>query len=152
LRPFTVKVTPKLDGAPTFKVYVSFGCHTVSKEWSETCPTSGKMVYGSEIRCFCPIRYGHSLNLPKIIHDGTTGRAFFGQTRNYLIIHDLPGAAGPYVVFFNLQRARSKSFDVAMFVVSAYEKPQLPRSLPKITFATLIAKTARGEPVTKPKK
>jgi hypothetical protein len=110
------------------------------------------MVCDSEVRCFCPIRYGRSLSLPQIIRDGVAGKAFFGQKRNYLITKRLPETVGPYAVFFNLERAKSKHFDVAMFVVSAYEKPQLPRSLPTITFATLVAKTARGEPIVRPKK
>jgi hypothetical protein len=80
------------------------------------------------------------------------GKAYFSQTRNFLLVENLPGINGPYAVFFKVEKAKSKDFDVAMFVVSAYEKPDLPRRLPKITFATLISKTANGQPIMRPKK
>jgi hypothetical protein len=152
LHPFTVKVTPKADGAPTFKVYVSFGSHTFTKEWLENDNPAYLIKHDGERRCFCPIRYGHSLHLPAIIHKGVNGKAYFSQTRNFLLVENLPGINGPYAVFFKVEKAKSKDFDVAMFVVSAYEKPDLPRRLPKITFATLISKTANGQPIMRPKK
>jgi hypothetical protein len=153
LQPFTVSVTPKAEDAPTYKLYVSFGFHTFSKEWEDDQPIDHKLVLGKEERCFCPIRHGHSLHLPSIIRQqAETGRAYFSQTQNFLLIKSLPGLNGPYAVFFNIERAKSSTFHAAMFIVSAYEKPGIPKHLPKIGFATLVAKTAKGEKVTRPKK
>src|SRR6185503_13627144 len=131
---------------PTFKVFVSFGFHTFTRKWEHDDKPAYRYAHGGEQRCFCPIRYGHSLHLPSIIHKGLDGKAYFSQTRNFLLIENLAGMNGPYAVFFNVERAKSNEFDVAMFVVSAYEKPELPLRLPKITFATLISKTAAGLP------
>ncbi|WP_400766124.1 hypothetical protein [Methylosinus sporium] len=152
LKPFTMPVTPKAEGAPTYKLYVSFGIHTVSKEWDAAHPADHKIEFGAEARCFCPIRHGHSLYLPTIVRQASAGKAYFSQRQNFLLIENLPGLDGPYAVFFNIERSKSTSFDAAMFVVSAYEKPNLPKNLPRITFATLVSKTARGEAVTRPKK
>ncbi len=154
LQPFTVGVTPKADGAPTFKLYVAFGSHVYSKEWDATHPRDHRLDDGREIRCFCPVRHGYSLHLPGIVQAAVGGRAYFSQGRNYLLIENLPGLNAPYAVFFNLEVSRHGNFDAAMFVISAYAKPNLPpkRSLPAITFATLVAKTVRGEKIVKPKK
>jgi len=150
LNPFIMQVTPKAQDARTYKVFVSFGLHCFSREWVTGDPDDHKFPDGRGERCFCPIRYGQSLQLPDIIRKSVTGRVFFSQNLNYLIIENLTGLRGPYAIFFNVEKARSKEFDVAMFVVSAYEKPNLPKNLPKITFATLIGKTSRGERMTRP--
>ena len=44
LRPFTLNVTPKAEGAPTFKVLVSFGCHTFTREMEPADPPELKFV------------------------------------------------------------------------------------------------------------
>jgi len=152
LNPFAVPVTPKVEGAPTFAMRVSFGLHTFSKEWDASYPTHHKIREGSEDRCFCPIRHEHSLHLPRIIKQSVTGKVFFSQNHNYLIAEGLEGLNAPYAVFFKVETAKSRDFDVVMFVVSAYPKPNLPKNLDKITFATLVAKTARGEAIKRPKK
>lgn len=152
LNPFTIRVAPKGEGAPIFKVLVSFGSHTFSREWQAGDRPDFAVTDDTGTRCFCPIRHGHSLNLPRIVAAAVQGKAYFSQRQNFLLVEALPGLNGPYAIFFNVQKAKSKEFDVAMFVVSAYEKPNLPRKLPTITFATLIAKTSRGEPVYRPKK
>jgi hypothetical protein len=152
LQPFTVLVTPKAEGAPTFKVLVSFSSHPFSKEWCDSDPESHKIIDGDEIRCFCPIRHGHSLHLPSIVQAGTNGRAYFSLRDNFLLVHNLPGLNGPYAVFFSIEKARAKGVDAVMFVASAYHKPDLPKHIPAITFATLVAKTVRSERIVKPKK
>lgn len=151
LQPFTIPVSMQGEGAPTYKLYVSFGTHTFSKKWDAEYPETHKLTDGREERCFCPQRHTHSLQLPTIIQRGILGKVYFSQTRNYLLVHDLRGLNAPYAVFFNMEKAKSKDFHAAMFVVSAYEKPDLPRKLAKITFNTLMAKTVKGEPIIRPK-
>jgi hypothetical protein len=155
LKPFTLSVTPKSDNAPTFKVLVSFGHHTFTRELSEGDPPEMKFSHGSDDRCFCPVRHEHSLALPRIVNEGASGRAYFSQTRNFLLVENLPGVEGPYAVFFNIEKAKNlKGVDASLFIVSAYAKPSLPpkRKLPAITFATLVSKTVAREPVRRPKK
>jgi hypothetical protein len=155
LSPFTLAVTPKAPDAPTFKVLVSFGHHTFTREITKDDPAEMQFLHKDDARCFCPARHGHSRELPRIVTEGASGRAYFSQTRNYLLVENLSGIPGPYAVFFNIQRARSlKAIDATLFVVSAYPKPGLPpkRDLPAITFATLVSKTVAGEQIKRPKK
>lgn len=154
LNPFTLSVTPKMEGAPTFKVLVSFGHHTFTREMNGWDPVEMKFVHGQEERCFCADRHKHSLELPRIVAGSSAGRAYFSQTRNYLLVEHLPGIIGPYAVFFNVERARLPGIDATMFVVSAYPKPALPpkNRLGAITFATLVSKTVAGERIKRPKK
>lgn len=147
-----MNVTPKAEDAPTFKAYVSFGFHTYTKEWNSTDPEEYRVTEGSETRCFCPTRHGHSLQLPGIVQQSVNGKVFFSQNHNFLITKSLDGLNAPYAVFFTMETARSKDFDVAMFIISAYPKPNLPKNLPAITFATLVGKKSRGEAIKRPKK
>jgi hypothetical protein len=78
------------------------------------------------------------------------GRAYFDARHNFLLVERLPELDGPYAVFFTMERSKHPTVDVAMFVISAYEKIGLPRNIPKITFATLVAKHARGESIRRP--
>ncbi|MGE5502737.1 MAG: hypothetical protein ACM3W4_12545 [Ignavibacteriales bacterium] len=154
LRPFTLNVTPKSEGAPTFKVLVAFGHHTFTRDLRAGDPEELRFDHRGDVRCFCTERYGFSTNLPRIVTAASSGRAYFSQSRNYLLVEDLPGLAGPYAVFFNIERSRLTGVHANMFVVSAYPKPRLPAKnrLPAITFAALVSKTAAGEPIRRPRR
>jgi hypothetical protein len=154
LNPFTVNVTPKAEGAPTYVVHVTFGSHTFTKEWDPSYTPDLRFIDGTEVRCFCPDRHGYSLQLPTIVRQGVFGRAYFSQGQNFLLVESLPGLSGPYAVFFNVKPAKMPGVDAAMFIVSAYEKPGLPPKsrLPAITFPTLISKTIAGQPIKRPKR
>ena len=131
---------------------VRFGCHTFTREWMGDETPDFRFTHGSEVRCFCPIRYGLSHHLPDIVRRTAAfgGKAYFDAKQNYLLIERLPEIEGPYAVFFTMERSKHSTADVAMFVTSAYEKRRLPRNIPKVTFATLVAKHARGERVRRP--
>jgi hypothetical protein len=154
LQSFTVNVTPKAPDAPTFKVYVSFGYHTFTRTPEASDGALFRITHEGEERCFCHKRHGHSLHLPAIVRGCVNGKVYFSERQNYLIVENLPGVNGPYAVFFNVEKAKSRDFDAAMFVVSAYEKPDLPplRRLDSITFPTLISKTSSGLQVKRPPK
>jgi len=156
LSPFTIAVTPRADGAPSFKVLVTFGHHCFTREWQEGQDDIAlRYTVGRDVRCFCTVRHRLSLALPAIVNAAATGKVYFSQDRNYLIVEAVDGLSGPYAVFFKMEKPeRVHNADAIMFVVSAYEKRNLPaRSrLPSISFATLVAKTARGERITPPKK
>ncbi len=156
LSPFIIAVTPKADGAPTFTVLVTFGHHCFTREWREgTDDPALRYAIDRDVRCFCPERYALSLGLPAIVTTAATGKVYFSQDRNYLIVEAVHELSGPYAVFFKLEKAeRLRKADAVMFVVSAYEKRNLPAKsrLPSISFATLVAKTVRGENIIAPKK
>jgi hypothetical protein len=155
LDPFTILVTPKAEGAPTYKVLVSFSHHTFTRSFEEGVDNEAyKHEEDGEVRCFCPDRYLSSRALPILISRAAGGRAYFSQGRNFMLL-DQPLGGPPYAIFFNLEASRSvKDAAAVMFVVSAYEKPNLPArsKLPAISFATLVSKTVRGEPIVRPKK
>jgi hypothetical protein len=156
LSPFTLTAAPKADGAPTFTVLVTFGHHCFTREWRQGLDDPA-MYYAidRDERCFCPERHTLSLSLPAIVKAAATGKVYFSQDRNYLIAEAVDGLSGPYAIFFKLEKAeRVHKADAVMFVVSAYEKRNLPAKsrLPSISFATLVAKTVRGERITRPKK
>ena len=148
LHPFTFSVTPQVQGAPAYRVRVTFGLHTFAREWRETDTPEHRVVDGTDLRCFCVDRHRLSLKLPAMITG--SGKAHFSQQHAYLVFRNMPDCAGPYVAFFTMQRANARGIDTVMSVVSAYEKPNLPARLPSIGFATLVAKTARGEKVKRP--
>ncbi|HEV2593885.1 MAG TPA: hypothetical protein VGU01_01635 [Sphingomicrobium sp.] len=152
LDPFTINVTPKAPGAPTWTVRVSFSHHTFTRELQPGDGPQDEYAVGSDVRCFCTDRYPLSLSLPGIIQANANGRAYFTQGHNLMFVENIPGLQqGPYAIFFNMERARKlKGIDATMFVVSAYEKPGLPpmRSLRAITMPTLVAKTLGQQPIT----
>jgi len=152
LDPFILPVTPKIATAPTFLVRVSFGCHVFTKKWEEPFTPDLRVVYGSEERCFCIDRHSLSLNLPQIIKETALSRVYFSQRDSFVVPRNMPGLNGPYAVFFKIDKARSDDFDARMIVVSAYEKPGIPKRLPAITFATLVSNVVLERPVRRPKK
>ncbi|MBU6398138.1 MAG: hypothetical protein KGL20_05240 [Rhodospirillales bacterium] len=152
LQPFTIQVPVNEDGSKTYKLYVSFGCHTFTKKWTDEEAEDHRIRDGGSSRCFCVTRHAQSLSLPAIIHAGVRGRAYFSQKIDYLLVEDFPGLSAPYVIFFRIEKAKSSDFDAAMFVVSAYEKPGLPKNLPRILFKTLLDKTVKNQKIIRPKK
>jgi len=154
LDPMVVHVPPSGNLAG-YKVHVSFGMHTFTKDWDSVAHRPDyRMVHKQDERCFCPVRHGHSQHLPGIVRTATV--AYFSQRADYLLINNLPGVVGQYAVFFKIMKATSVNFDARMFVSSAYEKEKLPpkNAISSIPFSTLVAKTVAGESITrkKPKK
>lgn len=108
---------------------------------------------GSHVRSFCTVRYAHSRHLPEAIRSAARGKAHFGNKRSpYLIARDVPGANGPYAIYFAAIKATKPSLHVVIDVRSAHIKPNLPDNLPSIGFATIIGLTAAGRPINRPKK
>lgn len=153
LDPFILQVTPKTEGARTFNVHISFGSHVFTEEWECSHTPDLKFIDGTEVRCFSIIRHSLSLNLPQIVRQAASGRAHFSSHQNtFMLFQNLSDLTGPYAVFFNITKAKSQKFDASMFVISAYEKPNLPKRLKRITFATLVSNTVIGKPIKRPKK
>jgi hypothetical protein len=151
LEPFTISVTPKAPGAPTFRVLVNFGHHTFTREVQPGDDPTHLYTVDGDVRCFCPIRHGLSANLPDIVQG--SNKAYLSEGYNYLFVENLPGLTGPYAVFFTVQRAGTiKNVDAILRVVSAYEKLALPKRLQAITMATLVSKVVGVAPIVRRRK
>ncbi len=96
------------------------------------------------MRCFCVDRHRLSFLLPDMLRRAATGRVFFSEGRNLLCVQWLDEPERPYAAFFNIEKSRQKGIDANVFVVSAYEKPNLPAKLPSVTFATLVREVMSG--------
>ena len=151
LDPFVMEVAGKAEGAPTYKIRVSFGCHTFTRELTGEDKPDLHFHGGGECRCFCVERYKLSLELPGLVRYASDGKAYFSERSNFLVVESLPGANAPYVAFFNVERAKKlDGYDLAMFIISAHLKPELPNRLPAVTFYTLIDYRFRGRPLKRP--
>lgn len=146
---FTMDVTPATAGAETYTLLVDFHLHTFAREWRTTDTPDHRFRDGDDVRCFCPDRYSMSLTLPEMIR--ASNKAYFSQEHNYLIFKPVDNQA-PYAAFFTMQRARARGYHAIMTVVSSYQKEGLPppSQLKSIGFATLVAKTAKGEAIRRP--
>lgn len=155
---FPVDVQPNAEGAQTYRVLVHFSHHVFTRD---IVPTDEPLWhYGPphDVRCICDQRHTLSLKLPDLIRSAVTGKAYFTspnhpEQRNMLLVKADPGGP-PYLVVFNLERARKRGLDAIMFVVSAHPRPGMPsaRQMDSIRFPTLVAKIVRGEPITRPPK
>jgi hypothetical protein len=148
---FVMDVAPKAPEAPTYKVKVSFGFHTFTRDLEDTDTPDLHFRHGSETRCFCTDRHAHSLNLPDMIRYAAAGRVYFSERENFLVVESLPGTNAPYVAFFNIEKAtKLDGYDAAMFITSAHPRPGLPERLPAVTFRTLVDYRVQGKELTRP--
>lgn len=146
-------VAGRAPGSVVVKVLVSVGHHVFTRTMEKSDPDDQILVESNDPRCFCPVRYGWSTDLPMVISRNAAKNAYFSEKGNFIFVDSLP-TADPYVVAFNLQRGAKPGLGAIMNVVSAYEKASLPKvsALDKILFSTLVFKVAAGQPVTRPKK
>ncbi|WP_159080009.1 hypothetical protein [Methyloceanibacter sp. wino2] len=149
LDPYSIEVSPAAPDAPTFKVGVSFGCHTFTRERQDGDPISHHFEHRGDVRTFCPKRYELSKLLPELIGN-QIGRVYFSHD-SYLIAYALDGLAYPYVVVFKMSKAKIPDLDTRMFVTTAHEKSSMASKSPAITFATLVDSTAKGRRITQPR-
>ena len=152
LDPFIMDVTPKAQGAVTYKVRVSFGCHTFTRELLDGDTPDLHFHDGEERRCFCVNRHRFSGSITQ--HDSryaANGRVYFSERANFLVVENVDGANAPYVAFFKIEKAtKIDGYDAAMFVTSAHLKPALPSKLPAVTFSTVVDYTVRNKQLTRP--
>ncbi|WP_157043154.1 hypothetical protein [Rhodopseudomonas palustris] len=146
-----LEVSPKTADAPTYSVGVSFGFHCFTRDVVDTDTPDLHMIHDGERRCFCFERYELSKELAAAIMYAANGRAYFTQRANFLIVESLSQQNAPYVIFFNIEKAKkSDGFDAAMFVTSAHLRPDLPDMLPPVTFATLVDYKIQGKQLRRP--
>jgi hypothetical protein len=151
LDPFFIEVAPRVDGARTYRVRVSFGCHTFTRDLVQGDPIDFHFRADNEMRCFCVDRHKLSLGLPDLVRYAAAGRAYFSERANFLVVESAPGTNAPYVAFFNAEKAKKRDgYDVAVFVTSAHLRPELPDKLPAVTFATLVDYVFRRKKLVRP--
>lgn len=134
---------PQTAGSDILAVRVEFGAHCFTRELRDEDPAEFRFLDGRQYRCFCPDRHEMSRDLPALIKASSNGYAYHSTTKNYLLVEGRDG--GPYLTCFDLRKARSSQYDVLMFVVSAYQKPNLPRRLPATPFVALAGRVAAGK-------
>lgn len=156
LDPFTINVTPAAPGSPTYKVLVSFSHHAFTRDLVDTDLPKHYFGPAHDVRCFCADRHRLSLSLPEIVKAAATGKAYFPARnhpvqRNFLLVK-IAADEPPYLIVFNLERARGVDADAVMNIVSAHPRPGLgsTRKMASIRLATLVSKTVRGERVVRP--
>ena len=85
-----------------------------------------------------------------MIEWAANGKVHFSHDNNFLIVRRFPDMDREYAIAFNMVRAKQKGIHVVMFIVSAHPRDNELPKLKTITFATLVAKTARGEAILRP--
>jgi hypothetical protein len=151
LHDFKLEVKPKAKDAPTYIVRVSFGFHCFTRDLTDADAPDLHMVHDGEKRCFCFDRYELSKELVDAIKYAANGRAYFTQRANFLIIESLSQQNAPYVIFFDIEKAKkADGHHAAMFVTSAHLRPDLPDKLPPVTFATIVDYKIQGKQLKRP--
>ncbi len=132
----------------TFAVRAIFSCHCFTEELDPAVHTPDyHYVHEAERRAFSIVRYYLSKQLPALISALGAGTVYHSNIGNYFLLRQNAAVAHPgtYVVFFNVIRAtKDNTFDVVMYVQSAYLKPNMADWASPIRFATLVDFTARG--------
>ena len=151
LHDFKLEVKPKAEDAPTYQVRVSFGFHCFTRDLDGVDTPDLHMVYDGEKRSFCFDRYELSKELVDAIKYAANGRAYFTQRANFIIVESLSQQNAPYVIFFDIEKAKkADGYDATMFVTSAHLRPELPDKLPPVTFATIVAYRIQGKQLKRP--
>jgi hypothetical protein len=158
LDPLLIWVQPNAEGARMLRVLVSFSHHVFTRAIQPDDDPAAVCGPSTDLRCFCPERFGLSLRLREIIKAAGTQKAFFPapnhvRQRNFLLL-EVEAGQPPYLIAFNLERAARADVEAVMFVVSAHSRPSLPpkSQMDSIRFATLVAKVVRGEAINRPPK
>lgn len=127
----------------SYRIQVSFGAHTFTRETRTGDSPDLLIPDGSKSRTFCIERYAHSLHLPSAVCAAVNGVVCL--SRDTLVLDaTLPGLTGPYLVVFNIEKARSNRFDVILRVRSAHHRPNLDRNLPTAKFTVVVSNSISG--------
>lgn len=125
---------------------VTYSCHVFSEKWVDGMDEGRRYVEGKEIRAFCPVRYGCSINLSQLVNYHVAGKAFEGRDSNGVKNHFFYAEADgfPYPIFFRLGRAsKIPGAHGILHIISAYQNRLLrPRNrMQSVKFARLVHNT-----------
>jgi len=153
LHPFSLELSIS-DGPIEFacRIRVSFNSHCFTETLDKAVHTPDLHYQdGSEWRAFCLARYEHTKLIRPAIEAAKDQRVYFSNDRNFMIVETVTelGVRCPYPIFFDLRKSNQQGYKLAMFVVSAYPKSDLPAKnrLSPIQFSTLARKIVKGQNV-----
>lgn len=150
LDPFLLTI-PGFRGAADVTARVRFGSHVFTIKWDDNYIDEHKITDGGKPRCFCPERFGHSVHLKTILETGCPGRVLFDPARKLVMLGNPPRSVQPYAVFFEMQAARRRAYDLDLVIVSAHTQPQLKAKV-GMELPHLARLVADGDPIPWPKK
>ena len=97
-------------------------CYTEAYDAEEHEEAEILIREGSDVRVFCPIRYGLSKKLPGLVSAMPSKKVHqTGQSRNYVFVVPLEVEKQHYEIYFMLQRAaKDDAADLRLTIESAY--------------------------------
>ena len=152
LQSFRVRV-PQSDPlrAPAV-LQVTFSNHAYTEKWDgEKHPVEHRIAANKEVRAFCPVRYGCSINLRTLIDYHVRGKAFEGRDSQGAMNRFFYAEADsiPYPIYFGLGRASQiTGVDGILHVISAYQNPAMlaRHRFQSIKFARLVHQACPPKP------
>jgi hypothetical protein len=130
-------------GEQTFRIDLEFTCHCFTEALTQAHSPDFHYMHNGEKRAFCIERHSLSLLLPNIVTTLGNRSVYHSEQRNFFFLRDVN--ATPYLVFFDLFRAKTSAADVRMLVRSAYLKPNMSRFAAPVRFTNLVSAIARGK-------
>jgi hypothetical protein len=137
--------TPRGAAPLTFQMAVTYSNHVYSDEKLPRTERCAIVMDPAIERIFCPNRHTQSLKLPQIFADLTANpNSTVGVLPANYNVFRISSAGKYYYVFFNLRAkgAGPNSFNLSVYVESAYEKAVTVPSRRKIPFGMLCECTA----------
>lgn len=153
-QPFTLAVKEHKAADREYRTEIRFvtsHCYT-RERLARDRPDIHVNAFGEE-RSFCVDRYERSKNIREVFAWASAGKAYFADEwrdkgRRFLIVKGEPGM-DPLLIPFDAERARKKGVDVILNVISAYPAERQNQLVDKIQFGKMIAKTAKGEKISR---
>lgn len=143
LNSFRVVVPAKDPLLAPAVLQVTFSCHVFSEKWLDTHDPDRRHDEKGEVRSFCPVRYGCSINLPQLINQHVLGKAYEGRdfngARNHFFYSEADGV--PYPIYFRLGKAtKIPGAHGILHIISAYQNANLParHRFAAVKFARLV--------------
>lgn len=132
---------------------VTFSNHTFTEKWDDAAHAADRRIEANnEIRAFCSVRYGCSINLPALIAYHVGGKAFEGRDSRGAMNRFFYAEADsiPYPIYFGLGRANQiPGVEGILHIISAYQNPAMPAKhrFQSIKFARLVHQTCPPKPI-----
>jgi len=143
LDPFTFEL---LSNGQIFYVNTIFSHHCFTEKLQVHHRLDVHYTHKLECRAFANDRYDLSKLLPGLIKTLGNKSVYHSSSRNFFVLRQnvLPTYPGPYLVFFQVTKARAKDIDVIFNIESGYLKPGMADFASPVRFSTLIEAKARN--------
>jgi len=136
-------------GDRTIAIEVRFSSHCFTEKAGPDDAPDLLYIHAQERRRFDLIRYELSKRLPDLIRQLPGKSVYRSQTSNFFFLRATKGTEypGPYVVFFNMRKARQADIDLLMRIESAYAKPNMTTRASAVRFERLALSCATGRQI-----